>query len=66
MKFSTSPDFSHPFPVLGLSGGIAAGTSFVAKCLAERGWVVIDADALAREAVAPGSEEAADAVSGGG
>ena len=38
-----------PFPLLGLSGGIAAGKSFVARCLVERGWVVIDADALARE-----------------
>ncbi len=45
-----------PFPLLGLSGGIAAGKSFVASELAQRGWTVIDADALAREAVAPGSE----------
>ena len=47
---------SHPFPLLGLSGGIAAGKSFVASLLAARGWSLIDADALAREAVAPGSE----------
>jgi len=47
---------SHPFPLLGLSGGIAAGKSFVAAWMRERGWTVIDADALAREAVAPGSE----------
>ncbi|HEY3399966.1 MAG TPA: dephospho-CoA kinase [Geothrix sp.] len=45
-----------PFPILGLSGGIAAGKSFVAGKLAARGWAVIDADALAREAVLPGSE----------
>ncbi|HEX4844724.1 MAG TPA: dephospho-CoA kinase [Geothrix sp.] len=45
-----------PFPILGLSGGIAAGKSFVAKQLAGHGWAVIDADALAREAVQPGSE----------
>ncbi len=45
-----------PFPLLGLSGGIAAGKSFVASQLAARGWVVIDADALAREVVAIGSE----------
>ncbi len=45
-----------PFPLLGLSGGIAAGKSFVASLLAARGWSLIDADALAREAVAPGSE----------
>lgn len=47
---------SHPFPILGLSGGIAAGKTFVAAQLAARGWAVIDADALARAAVAPGSE----------
>jgi len=45
-----------PFPLLGLSGGIAAGKSFVARLLAARGWAVIDADALAREVVRPGSE----------
>ncbi len=45
-----------PFPLLGLSGGIAAGKSFVAARLAALGWSVIDADELAREAVAPGSE----------
>ena len=44
------------FPLLGLSGGIAAGKSFVAARLQALGWTVIDADALAREAVAPGSE----------
>ena len=44
------------FPLLGLSGGIAAGKSFVAARLQALGWTVIDADALAREAVGPGSE----------
>lgn len=44
-----------PFPLLGLSGGIASGKSHVAARMAERGWAVVDADALAREAVAPGS-----------
>jgi TldD protein len=44
------------FPLLGLSGGIAAGKSFVASQMRALGWTVIDADALAREAVAPGSE----------
>jgi len=47
---------SHPFPLLGLSGGIAAGKSFIASRLQSLGWAVIDADALAREVVAPGSE----------
>ncbi|HXC17207.1 MAG TPA: dephospho-CoA kinase, partial [Holophagaceae bacterium] len=46
----------QPFPLLGLSGGIAAGKSFVGRWLAARGWVLIDADALSRETVAPGSE----------
>lgn len=41
--------------VIGLTGGIAAGKSTVAARLAEHGAVVIDADRLAREAVAPGS-----------
>ncbi len=40
---------------VGLTGGIAAGKSAVARHLAERGAVVVDADLLAREAVAPGS-----------
>lgn len=35
---------------------MAAGKSFVAGRLASLGWSVIDADTLAREAVAPGSE----------
>ncbi len=45
-----------PFPVLGLSGGIAAGKSHVARLLEARGWALIDADRLAREVVEPGSE----------
>lgn len=41
--------------LLGLTGGIAAGKSTVAARLSERGAVVIDSDALAREVVRPGS-----------
>lgn len=41
--------------VFGLTGGIAAGKSVVLARLAELGAVVIDADLLARDAVAPGS-----------
>jgi dephospho-CoA kinase len=41
--------------VCGLTGGIAAGKSVVARRLAERGAGHIDADALAREVVEPGS-----------
>jgi dephospho-CoA kinase len=40
---------------VGLTGGIGSGKSQVAQMLAERGAVVIDADQLAREAVAPGT-----------
>lgn len=51
-----------PFPLLALSGGIGAGKSYVAREFARVGWAVIDADALARVAVAPGSEGLAAVV----
>jgi len=41
--------------LIGLTGGIASGKSTVAARLAELGAVHIDADALAREVVAPGT-----------
>jgi dephospho-CoA kinase len=41
--------------VVGLTGNIAAGKSAVARRLAERGVPVVDADVLARDAVAPGT-----------
>jgi dephospho-CoA kinase len=41
---------------LGLTGGIGSGKSEVARLLAGHGAYVVDADALAREAVAPGTE----------
>jgi len=41
--------------LIGLTGGIASGKSTVATRLAELGAVHIDADALAREVVAPGT-----------
>jgi dephospho-CoA kinase len=40
---------------VGLTGGIGSGKSEVARLLVAHGAVVIDADALAREAVAPGT-----------
>lgn len=40
---------------VGLTGGVASGKSTVAGLLAEQGAVVIDADLLAREVVAPGT-----------
>jgi dephospho-CoA kinase len=39
--------------LVGLTGGLAAGKSTVARMLARRGAVVIDADDLSRRAVAP-------------
>ncbi len=41
--------------ILGLTGGIAAGKSVVARRLKEHGAVVVDADAIAREVVEPGT-----------
>lgn len=41
--------------IIGLTGGIAAGKSTVSRRWAEHGAVVVDADQLARQAVAPGS-----------
>jgi len=42
--------------LFGLTGGIASGKSTVAARLRKRGVPVVDADALAREIVIPGSE----------
>lgn len=42
--------------LIGLTGGIASGKSTVAKRFAEHGAMVIDADQLARAAVAPGTD----------
>jgi dephospho-CoA kinase len=49
--------------LFGLTGGIASGKSTVAKRLRARGVPVIDADALAREVVAPGTPGLAEVVS---
>jgi dephospho-CoA kinase len=40
---------------VGLTGGVGSGKSTVAALLAEHGAVVVDADAIAREVVAPGT-----------
>jgi len=40
---------------IGLTGGIGSGKSEVARRLADRGAVLIDADVAAREVVVPGS-----------
>ena len=41
---------------VGLTGGVASGKSAVSAILDELGAVVVDADVLAREAVAPGTD----------
>ena len=41
---------------VGLTGGIGSGKSTVTEMLRERGAVILDADAVARDAVAPGTE----------
>lgn len=41
---------------LGLVGGIASGKSTVAGFLRDRGWAVVDADKVAHEVYAPGTE----------
>lgn len=45
-----------PKVFFGITGGIASGKSTVSRRFRERGIPVLDADVLAREAVAPGSE----------
>jgi len=47
---------------VGLTGGVASGKSTVSAILGELGAVVIDADLLAREAVAPGTDGLAAVV----
>jgi dephospho-CoA kinase len=46
----------------GLTGGIGSGKSAVAARLAHHGAIVIDADRLAREVVAPGTDGLAEVV----
>jgi dephospho-CoA kinase len=48
--------------MVGLTGGIGSGKCEAARRLAELGAIVIDADALAREVVAPGTEGLAEVV----
>jgi len=48
--------------LIGLTGGIGAGKSSVSAALAERGAVVIDADAIVKELQSPGTEVFAEMV----
>lgn len=47
---------------VGLTGGIASGKSTVSTLFAEHGAVIIDADLIAREVVAPGTDGLAEVV----
>jgi len=47
---------------IGLTGGVASGKSTVSAMLAELGAVVVDADLLARDVVAPGTTGLAEIV----
>lgn len=47
---------------VGLTGGIGSGKSTVARLLSERGAFVVNADEIAREVVAPGTEGLAELV----
>jgi len=47
---------------VGLTGGIGSGKSAVSSLLASRGAVVLDADKMAREVVAPGTPGLAEVV----
>ncbi len=48
--------------ILGVTGGIASGKSFVADCFVECGALLVSADLLAREVVNPGSPTLAKLV----
>jgi dephospho-CoA kinase len=47
---------------VGLTGGIGSGKSTAARRLVERGAVLVDSDALARDVVGPGTEGLAEVV----
>ena len=49
-------------PIIGLTGGIGSGKSFVAECFAQHGIDIVDADVVAREVVGPDSEGLAKLV----
>ena len=60
VRASTPQEFqvrvSRVATLIGLTGGIGAGKSTVAAMLAERGAVVVDADRIAHDIYAPGTE----------
>ncbi|HJL18360.1 MAG TPA: dephospho-CoA kinase [Sandaracinaceae bacterium LLY-WYZ-13_1] len=50
------------FGIVGLTGGIGSGKSTVARVFTEQGVPVVDADRVARDVVAPGSDGLTDVV----
>jgi dephospho-CoA kinase len=54
--------YTRPVLMVGLTGGIGAGKSMVARRLAELGAFVVDADKLAREVVEKGTPGLAEVV----
>lgn len=62
MTGSEAAETGSRLRIIGLTGGIASGKSTVSSCLRGLGAMVVDADVLAREAVAPGSEGLAAVV----
>ena len=48
--------------LIGLTGGIACGKSAVSDRLRARGAIIVDADLIARQVLAPGSEGLARVV----
>ena len=59
----STPSPAHRARIIGLTGGIATGKSFVAGFFSDKGIPVIDADQLARDVVRPGSP-ALDQITG--
>ena len=64
----TDPAAGAPVTKIALTGGIGSGKSTVARLLAERGALVVDADQVARDLVAPGRPALAQIIAefGGG
>jgi len=52
----------HPITLIGLTGGIGAGKSAVSARLRSHGAIIIDADQLSRDVVAPGTDGLAEVV----
>lgn len=56
MTETVAPHPSRPRLHVGLTGGIAAGKSTVARVFAERGAILVDTDKIARDVLARGTE----------